>query len=134
VSLYESLLFVHVVAGFLMVAGLVSYAVIVLGGAGDAPRRALGAPATASWNVGGIGVLVFGVWLAIEVDAYELWDAWIIAAVGLWLIASGAGGPLSRAVRERPDAFPDDRARVLLAVMAIATAALLADMIFKPGA
>jgi hypothetical protein len=116
------------------VAGLMSYAVIVLGGAGSAPRRALEGPAQASWNVGGIGVLVFGVWLAIEVDAYELWDAWIIAAVGLWLIASGAGGPLSRTVRERPEDLPAYRARVLLAVMAIATAALLADMIFKPGA
>jgi hypothetical protein len=134
VSLYESLLLLHVLAGFLLVAGLVSYAVIVLGGVGDAPRRALGTPALATWNAGGIGVLVFGIWLAIEVDAYELWDGWIIAAVVLWFIASAAGGPLTRAVRERPDVLPADRARALLAVMAIATAALLADMIFKPGA
>ena len=84
----------------------------------------------ALWNVGGLGVLVFGIWLALNVDGYELWDGWIVAAIVLWLIASGAGGRLSRGVRE---GVPD-QARVLLAVMALATFALLIDMIFKPGA
>jgi hypothetical protein len=134
VSLYEWLLLLHVLAAFLLVSGIVSYAVIVLGGPGDGPRHALGAPAVAMWNVGGLGVLILGIWLAIEVDAYEVWDGWIIAAVVLWFVASAAGGPLARGVREPPGALPADRARVLLAVMAFATAALLADMILKPGA
>ena len=102
-SLYEWLLFLHVLAAFLLVAGLAAYGVLVLGSGGEATRRALDAPAMALWNVGGLGVLVLGIWLALHVDGYELWDAWIVAAIVLWLIASGAGGRLSRRrARGRP--------------------------------
>ena len=127
-SLYEWLLFLHVLAAFLLVAGLTAYGVLVLGG--DAARRALAPPAMALWNAGGLGVLVLGIWLALEVDAYELWDGWIIAAIVLWLVASGAGGRLARTLREGGP----DKARVQLAVMSLATLALLIDMVFKPGA
>jgi len=130
VSLYEWLLFLHVVAAFLLVAGLAAYGVLVLGNGGDAARRALAPPALALWNAGGLGVLVVGIWLALEVDAYEPWDGWILAAIVLWFVASAAGGRLSRGVRERAA----DRAALLLAVMGVATLALLIDMIVKPGA
>jgi len=128
VSLYEWLLFLHVLAAFSLVAGLTAYGVLVFGG--DAARRALAPPAMALWNVGGLGVLVLGIWLALEVDSYELWDGWIIAAFVLWLVASGAGGRLARMLREGGP----DKARVQLAVMSLATLALLIDMVFKPGA
>jgi hypothetical protein len=130
VSLYEWLLLLHVAAAFLLVAGLAAYGVLVLGGGGDAARRALAPPALALWNAGGLGVLVLGIWLALEVDGYELWDGWILAAIVLWLVASGAGGRLSRGVREGTP----DRAELLLAVMAGASFLLLVDMVFKPGA
>jgi hypothetical protein len=114
----------------MLVAGLAAYGALVLGGGGEATRRALEPPALVLWNAGGIGVLLFGIWLALEVDGYELWDGWIIAAIVLWLVASGAGGGLSRAVREGTP----DRSGLLLAVMAVATFVLLIDMIYKPGA
>lgn len=133
-SLYEWLLFLHVVAAFLLVSGMVAYGALLLGGGGEVASRALGPPALALWNVGGLGVLVLGVWLALEVDGYELWDGWIIAAVVLWLIASAAGGRLGAGVREGESLQRVDGARVLLAVMALTTLALLLDMIFKPGA
>jgi uncharacterized membrane protein len=129
VSLYEWLLFLHVLAAFLLVSGLVSYGVVVIGG-GVPVRAMLARPAAALWNVGGLGVLVFGVWLALNVDGYELWDAWIIVALVLWLIASGAGGQLERMMREGAA----DGARRHYAVMATATLVLLLDMIFKPWA
>jgi hypothetical protein len=129
-SLYEWLLFLHLLAAFLLVAGLVAYSVMVFASGGAVVARALGLPALALWTAGGLGVIVFGVWLALEVDGYELWDAWIIAAIVLWLVASGAGGRLERSVRESAP----DGAQVLLAVMALATLALLVDMVFKPGA
>jgi hypothetical protein len=134
VSLYDWLLFLHVVAAFLLVAGVVAYGVVVLGGGQSAVRRVLGAPAVALWNAGGIGVLVLGIALAIEVDAYEIWDGWILAAIVLWFIASAAGGNLSRTVREDRGAPDGGPARALFAVMAVTTAVLLIDMIFKPGA
>jgi hypothetical protein len=133
-SLYEWLLFLHVLAAFLLVAGLAAYGVMALSRGGQAARGALGPTALGLWNVGGIGVLVLGIALAVEVDGYELWDGWILAAIVLWLIASAAGGPLSRTLRADGPAPDAGRARLLLAIMALATAALLVDMIFKPGA
>ena len=129
-TLYEWLLFLHVLAALLLVSGLAAYGVLVLGSGGSAAQRALVAPATALWGVGGIGVLVLGIALALEGDGYELWDGWIIAAIVLWLVASGAGGRLSRELREGTPG----PARLLLAIMALATLALLIDMIYKPGA
>jgi hypothetical protein len=136
VSLYDWLLFLHLLAAFLLVAGLVAYGVMVLGGGGTAAaaRQALAGPALALWNLGGVGVLVLGVALAIEVDAYQPWDGWILAAIALWFVASGAGGTLSRGVREDVAARDGARTRVLFAVMAVATAVLLVDMVLKPGA
>ena len=133
-SLYDWLLFLHLLAAFLLVAGLVAFAVMVLGPSEAVVSRTLAPAATALWNAGGLGVIVFGVWLALEVDGYELWDGWIIAAIVLWLIASAAGGRLGAGVREGESLQRVDGARVLLAVMALATLALLLDMIFKPGA
>jgi hypothetical protein len=123
----------HVLAAFLLVAGVVVYGVLLLAPSGEAASRALGPPALALWNVGGLGVLVFGIWLALEVDGYELWDGWIIAAIVLWLIASAAGGRLGAGVREGKGIAAIDGARVALAIMSLATTALLIDMIFKPG-
>jgi hypothetical protein len=128
VSLYETLLFLHVLASFLLVSGLAAYGVLVLGR--EAAARVLAPPAAALWNAGGLGVLVFGIWLALNVDGYELWDGWIVAALVLWLVASGAGGRLQRGLREGSA----DGARMLFAIMALATLALLVDMVFKPGA
>jgi hypothetical protein len=133
-SLYEWLLFFHVLAAFLLVAGVVVYGVLLVSSGGDAAARALGPAALALWNVGGLGVLVFGVWLALEVDGYELWDGWIIAALVLWFIASAAGGRLGAGVREGERIKGIDRAGLMVGVMALATVLLLLDMIFKPGA
>ena len=93
--------FLHLLAAFVLVSGLVAYSVLVLSSRGEAVSRALGSPALALWNAGGLGTLVFGVWLALDVDGYELWDGWIIAALVLWLIGSGAaGGSAPRCARD----------------------------------
>jgi hypothetical protein len=134
VSLYDWLLFLHVAAAFSLVAGIVAYGVVILGGAGDVVRRVLAVPALAMWNAGGLGVLVLGIALAIDVDAYAVWDAWILAAIVLWFVASAAGGPLSRDVRDAQKPLDLAAGRARLAVMALATLLLLVDMIFKPGA
>jgi hypothetical protein len=121
-------------AAFALVAGLAAYGVLALGSGGEAARRALGPAALGLWNAGGLGVLVFGVALALEVDAYALWDGWILAAIVLWLVASAAAGPLGRGLRAGGTPADAGRARLLVAIMALATVALLIDMIFKPGA
>jgi hypothetical protein len=130
-AVYEWLLFLHVLAAFLLVGGVAAYGVLVFSGT-EAARRVLAPPGMALWNAGGIGTLVFGVWLALDVDGYELWDAWIIIALVLWFLASGAGDRLARELREGTAA--PGRARLLVGVMGLLTALLLVVMIFKPGA
>jgi hypothetical protein len=134
VSTYEWLLFLHILAAFLLVSGLVGYSGLVLSGGADAVSRSLGPPALALWNAGGLGTLVFGVWLALYVDGYELWDGWIIAALVLWVVGAGAAGRLERAVRDGSSAGGIPGARMMVGVMALATLLLLVVMIFKPGA
>ena len=150
-SWYGWLLFLHVLAGFVTVAAVVLFGALVVGTrsertARDAlPLLRLSGLATLLWNVGGVGVLVLGVALAIYVDGYRLLDGWILAAIVLWVIASAAGGPLGRRYRQAlvartdaghtgTEAVRPPRALALYAVTAAATAALLVDMIFKPGA
>ena len=41
---------------------------------------------TALVMIGISGTIVFGVWLAISLDRYQLWDGWIIAALVLWAV------------------------------------------------
>jgi hypothetical protein len=133
VDLYDWLLFLHVLAAFLLVAGLVViFAVLRAAG----PSLALLPVAQRLWDVGGIGVLVFGIWLALKVDGYELWDGWILAALILYAIAGGLGG---RALREYREAAPaggalPSRVVPMYAITAVCTLAILVLMIYKPGA
>ena len=131
-SRYEWLLFLHVLSAALTVTGVVALGTIVVGSRrGEAPAlRVLTPVATMAWNVGGIAVLIFGIWLALDVDRYDLLDGWILAAIALWLVATGTSGPVLKGLREGIT----QQTVTLWAIGATATAALLIDMIFKPGA
>ena len=149
--MYEWLLFLHVVAAFLTVAGVVVLTALLLAlrradaSGGAAVLRGLATVGNVLWNVGGITVLIFGVWLALYVDGYEILDLWIVAAIVLWLIASAAGGPLNRAYQAALAPAGADggdggaaglrgrRAIVLQAVLTASILALLVVMIYKPG-
>ncbi len=156
---YEWLLLLHVLAAFAMVASSVVFTALALALLGvDRPSTALalfrvGRPASFLIAVGGMGTLVLGIWLAIYVDGYELWDAWIAGALVLWLVTGGAGDRVGRhftaaqqraerLVAEGNDMPSADLGAVLratrpLILHAISVAALLGIvllMIFKPGA
>jgi uncharacterized membrane protein len=159
VSRYDWLLFLHVLSAFAVVGAVVLFTIVI----------------AASWNrelpsdvvrlfqvsrvgdvligVGSVGVLVFGIWLAIDVDGYELWDGWIIAAFVLWVVMgafAGRTGKVINGVRDRARALAaeggdapnaelrslvrDPRGLWLHAATAAAVLLLLIDMIFKPGA
>ena len=45
----------------------------------------------AAVGVGAGGTIVFGIWLAFSYGGYDIWDAWIIAAIVLWAVAGGLG-------------------------------------------
>jgi uncharacterized membrane protein len=87
--------------------------------------------------VGSIGVLVFGIWLAIYRDEYQVWDGWILAAIVLWAVWGALGGYIGKIVR-RAEAAGEVVPRSRLLALDVASWALvillLIDMIFKPGA
>ena len=67
---------------------MVIFSAFALGMTTDSRLLAVG---NALWNVGGLGTLVLGIWLALYVDGYEIWDGWIITAIVLFAIATELG-------------------------------------------
>jgi hypothetical protein len=123
---YDWLLFLHLLAAFALAVTAVTYSAVALGASAGGPAIRV---ADACWAVGGLGTLVLGIWLALYVDGYEIWDGWILGAIVLWLIASGTG----------------ERARTQLAegaagaatihwIRTLAVLGLLIVMVWKPGA
>jgi uncharacterized membrane protein len=135
VSRYEVLLFLHLLGAFAVVAALLATTALAAGwppDEADAPtRRRVGTLGARMFDIGGLVVLVFGVWLALDVEPYKLTDGWILGALALWVVAAGAG---SRSIRAYRDGTADGTARLLYAATAAAVLAMLVLMIFKPGA
>ena len=125
-DLYDWLLFLHVLAAFAAVGSVVVFGVML---AGQAP--ALLTVGRRLWDVGGTGTLVLGVALAIDLDAYGLWDGWILAAFLLWAVAGFAGVRIGMGYGSA-----DQRGGVglMYGLMSVTVAALLIVMIYKPGA
>jgi uncharacterized membrane protein len=159
VSRHDWLLFLHVFSAFALVAALVLYTVLIAtmwnkDVPGDVARLfRLQRVGDVLVGVGSIGVLVFGIWLAIDVNAYHLWDGWVIAALVLWAVMGAVGartGKVYNAARDRARALARDgnnapsaelRALVqnrqglwLHGASLLVVFLLLVDMIFKPGA
>jgi hypothetical protein len=137
-DLYDWLLFLHVFSAFAGVAALVVLWGLVAGTRGSDPAidgstaSALGKSAGIGVGVGLTAALVFGVWLAIDIDGYELWDGWILASLVLWALGGWSGG---RAGKEA-ERGPEGRAGWIRfqAINSAAVLVILVLMIWKPGA
>jgi hypothetical protein len=138
VNWYDGLLFLHVTAAFLTVAATALYVAIYVAVrrfSAATPVLRLAPFAAMLWTIGGLSVLVFGIWLAIYLDAYQVWDGWVLAAIVLWMIGSAAGGQIGKGYRRAAaNAADDSRALALHVVLVVSLLALLVDMIYKPGA
>jgi hypothetical protein len=141
---YDTLLFLHVLGAFAMVGATAAFwAVIVAGRRSDRPAALTPALPTANVAVaaGSVLTVVFGIWLAIYVDGYELWDAWILAALVLWAISvetGRRGGVDIAAATTQGDAalgaaLRSGRTIGMLAVSTLTLLAALVFMIWKPG-
>jgi uncharacterized membrane protein len=158
-SLYQWLLALHVLAAASLIAALVLFTVMILATRGsDRPSTVarfwgLGRFGTVIVSIGTLGTLFFGIWMAIDADAYQVWDGWILAAIVLWAIASATGqrsgvpyqkaGERARELvasgNDAPDAeigalMGDQRAWILHWVTVVTTLVILVLMIYKPGA
>ena len=125
--MYDWLLFLHVLAAFMLASTVVTYSAVVLGA--PAGERAVSV-ANIMWDVGGLATLVLGIWLALHLDEYEIWDGWIVGAIVLWLVATGLGETVRKRLAEDETAavMPMHWLRTLTVI------ALLVLMIWKPGA
>ena len=125
--MYDWLLFLHVLAAFLLGVTVVMYSAVALG-------SALGGRATfvadRCWDVGGLGTLILGIWLALHLDEYEIWDGWIIGAIVLWLVATGLGETVRKRLAEGETAA----VTTMHWLRTLTVIGLLVLMIWKPGA
>jgi uncharacterized membrane protein len=143
VSRYEWLLFLHALSGFALIASMVTFATLLVTARRGAPSPLIGLSWLASrlWEVGGLGTLVFGLWLAIDSPPpihYDFFDGWILAALVLWLVNGGSGSQVIAAWSAARDgdtaALGTARFTSQNLVLILAGTLLIADMIFKPGA
>jgi hypothetical protein len=100
-----------------------------------------------------VGVISFGIWLAILRDAFQVWDGWVIGAIVLWAIATMAvlrsfveyAKPVAkaRALIASGEVGPNAELRalnktstglLLRGLASIAVVLIVIDMIWKPGA
>ena len=110
-ELNDWLLALHLLSAFALVAAIVLFSVVIVAvRRTDSPEQVASAGrllpvGNIAVVVGSLGVIVFGVWLAISLDGVKVWDAWVIVAIVLWAIATEAGR------RSDPEFAPGDRAR-----------------------
>ena len=152
------LLAVHLLAAFALVSALVLFTVaIVAMRRTDLPEQiaAVGRifkVGTVVVVVGSLGVIIFGVWLAIALNSVQVWDGWVIVAIIFWAIATEAGrrsgteyAPCLERAKELvaagqtgPDPQLKELARTsrglwLHTATSVLALLILADMIWKPG-
>jgi hypothetical protein len=139
---YDWLLFFHLIAAFLLAVTAVTYSAVALGA--PASGRTLFV-ADRCWDVGGLGTLILGVWLALYLDQYEIWDGWIIGAIVLWVVTTGVGDSLRRRLADAESGVAaagggvtvvklESRVALLHWLRTLGVLGLLVLMIWKPGA
>jgi hypothetical protein len=127
---YDWLLFLHVTAAFFLVITVVVLSAPALGYATD--KRLLTIAAVA-WGIGGLGTIVFGIWLAIYVKGYEVWDGWVIAAIVLWAGATELGRRAETGFNAAEGEPSRAQAAMWHWLRTVVVLLLLIDMIYKPG-
>jgi hypothetical protein len=153
------LLALHLLAAAALVAALVLFSVLIVSSwglnvpSGVARMMGVSKAGSAIVGIGSLGTIVFGVWLAIDIDAYKVWDGWVIAAIVLWAISVETGrrsglsfteaGKRAQALVASGNDAPNAELGALMSSsralwLHVATCAvvvlILLDMIFKPGA
>src|SRR4051795_2306457 len=136
-SLYETLLFFHVLGAFALVAGTTAMAPFALGWgqvvlerAGAARLAFIGSILS---GVGAVLTLVLGLWLVHNVG-YQFFRFWVLGALVLWAIAGYSNGEVAGSAREAgKEEGPGRDVRMLWYVDIAGAILLLVLMVWKPG-
>jgi len=126
---YHTLLFLHLIAAFLLAVTVVMYTAVALGA--NATGRMLFV-ADRCWDVGGLGTIVLGVWLVLNLDQYDITDGWIIGAIVLWFVATGLGQTVQR--RLNSEETSASAVNTIHWLRTLVVLGILVLMIWKPGA
>jgi hypothetical protein len=130
---YDVLLALHLVSAAIAFITIVMFSAWA---AGAPLTRGGWVLADQAWNLSGTGLLIFGIWLALYVDGYEIWDGWILGALALFAAASAFGAlarkPVLAALDSGSTALREGAAWHWLRTLAIV--AILVLMVWKPGA
>jgi uncharacterized membrane protein len=132
VSRYDWLLFLHLIGAFAALGSVAVYSVLIAGGDRVAGPQ-LSVLGKRLFDVGGGLTLVFGVWLALDVDGYGIFDGWILGALVLWAVGGWAGGRSGKLFQEDPVGNREAAIR-FQAINSAAIILILILMIWKPGA
>jgi hypothetical protein len=158
VKLNDWILSLHVLSAFALVGAIVIFwiMIVALWGTDSTSRVAslmrVSKVGSILVAVGSLGTIVFGVWLSISVDAFNIWDGWVIAAIVLWALSVELGrragqaygaagmeaGRLSAGGTETSplvaETFVASRAFQFHVASSVVVLLILIDMIWKPGA
>jgi uncharacterized membrane protein len=159
VNFDDWILALHVLSAFAYVAGMILFWVLIIAvRRTDDPEGTIRMqPAVlvgnAAVGIGAGGTIILGIWLALSVGGYDLWDGWIIAALVLWAIAAAVGQRTGKAYMEGVNKAQELRGAgqrganaellalnrtqngvILHAVASVVVLLILIDMIWKPGA
>jgi uncharacterized membrane protein len=156
VSRYDVALLLHLVGAIGFFAGIgLAAAAFTAARRSDRPSQIAAVLVLARWGVLGVGastvlVLVFGFWL-VDLAGHDFGEAWLSAALALFVLAMVSGGAAGRAPRrarelaarlaaegDRPSLEPrrllDHRPSLVLnAVSSLAAIAVLVLMVWRPG-
>ena len=133
--MYDTLLALHLLSAAIAFITVVMFSAWALG----APAiRGHFAVADWAWNVSGAGLLIFGVWLALYVDGYELWDGWILGALVLFAATAAFGAWARKPVLAALDAQGGEATARQVTIWhwlrTLAMLGILILMVWKPGA
>ena len=129
--MYETLLFLHILAAFMLMAGVVVISAMALHAPIGTGTLSLGIRLV---EIGGTLVLVFGVWIVLREDFYDLTDGWILGAIGLWIVATTLGTLSGRNVTEGENPRFQGSATMMHWLSVVAAIGILILMVWKPGA
>jgi uncharacterized membrane protein len=155
---YDWLLFLHVTGAFLFLgAAVVAWVLGIAAFRRERPSEValllgLAQIAGIGFGIGTTLLVVFGIWLVVDVEQYSIGDGWIVGALillGLSLVIGGLGGGREKRTRmlaqrlanegdrsspELVAAVRDPRTLLYNIILTVSALAILFLMIFKPGA
>jgi hypothetical protein len=130
---YDTLLALHLISAAIAFVTVLMFSAWV---AGAPLTRGTFVLSDAAWNVSGAGLLIFGVWLALYVDGYELWDGWILGALVLFAAVSvfGAQARTQALAQLDPQTASGRQVTTWHWLRAVGLIGILVLMVWKPGA